>query len=326
MKVLAIIVLIIIFPLFFLAIFGLSVKQTVQKPEFIKKELVEQNAYEKINRNLPEIVSLLGENKDSGEPPILTNAEVGLLLQQTLTADALKQNTEMFLDGTSGKQSSSATQTQVTYNINKLIEVKYNALPVCTSQVETGDMSCRPPGVTFEQVLAQLPTQGNNPLFSAGNTSETINLESPENPQPQSAPGLSSFSTIGKFTNMTYILTFIILLIIYFLARGYAGSWLGSGKVFGVFLAVLSVLSLLLNILLSLFTKPLVNDISGFESKAPSLKKELVIPLLNNIFSKVSQMTNKISIVSASIGVVLFIVFFIITRRKKKNQPVLAET
>lgn len=323
MKVLSIIVLIIIFPLFFLALFGLSLKYTVQKPEFLKKELISQKVYDKINKNIPEIVNLFGENKESGETPILTNTEIGSLLQQTLTAETLKQNTEMFLDGTAGKQGSAAMQTQVTDNINKLIEAKFNALPVCTSGSGGGDMSCRPPGVTFQQVLAQLPTQaGNNPLFSANATPQTATpttSENPQIPQAQSGPSLSSLSSIGKFANLTYILPIILIFIIFFLARGFAGSWLGSGKVFGIFLAVLSVLSLLTSFLLSLFNKPIASLVSGFANGLPKLKTELVVPLLNDILGKISQMTNKISIVSAIIGVVLFIIFLIISKIKKKG-------
>jgi len=326
MKALSIIILIIIFPLFFVAIFGLALKFTVQKPGFIKKELSDQKAYDKISANMPEVVNLFGENKDNGETPILTNAEIGSLLQKTLTADLLKQNTEMFLDGTTGKQGGVALQTQVTDNINKLIEEKFNALPVCTSEGEGGDMSCRPPGVTFQQVLAQLPTQqGDNPLFSANNSTQNVDPESSQPLQSQSGPSLSSLSTIGKFTNMTYILPVILIFIIFFLARGFAGSWLGSGKVFGIFLTVLSLLSLLTSFLVSLFNKPIASFVSGFANSMPKLKTELIVPLLNDILGKISQMTNRISIGSAILGIVLFIIFLIITKIKKKNQPVLAD-
>ena len=326
MKALSIIVLIIIFPLFFLAIFGLSLKFTVQKPGFIKNELVTQNAYEKINANLPEIVNLFGENKDSSENSILTNVEIGSLMQQTLTADALKQNTEMFLDGTAGKQDSAVMQTRVTANINKLIEDKFNALPICTSIDGGGDMSCRPPGVTFQQVLVQLSTQGGNSLFSANGISEPLNPEEPQTSQAQNSLSLSSLSTISKFTNMTYILPILLIFMVFFLARGFARNWLGTGKIFGIFLAILSILSFLINLLLSLLNKSLASLISGFANNAPNLKTEFIMPLLNDVLGKVSQMTSKILLISASIGVVIFVTFLVITKLKKKNQPVLTET
>lgn len=319
MKVLSIIVLIIIFPLFFLSIFGLSLKFTVQKPGFVKKELVEQKAYSKVNKNLLEIVNLLGESRNSDKKQVLTNTELASLLRGTLTADILKQNTEMFLDGTGNKQDSTVMQKQVTANINKIIEKKFNALPICTSKIEGSDMSCRPPGVKFKQILAQLPTQGNNALFNAGKTSQAPETEKPQPSQTQKGSSTSPLSTIGKLTNLTYVLPVILVFIIFFLARGFAGNWLGAGKVFGIFLAVLSALSLLANFLMSLFNKPLAFSISGFANKLPKLKAELIVPLLNDIFSKVSRMTSMISLMLIGVGVVLFVVFLIISMIKKKH-------
>lgn len=329
MKVLAIIVLIIIFPLFFLAIFGLSLKWTVQNPGFLKTELKNQNAYVKINKGIPEIVSMMQENpSDTGEAPVLSKEELATFLQGTLTSDVLE---EMVDDMLSGKKGSSIARNGIPLNdgVTNILKKKFDTVPECTSveMASGGELSCRPPGMTFDQLLAQLPTQaGNNPLFSANGTSETASPESPQPPQSQSGPSLSSLSAISKFTNMTYILPIILIFIVFFLARGYAGSWLGSGKIFGIFLAVLSVLSLLTSFLLSLFNKPIASFVSGFANNMPKLKAELIVPLLNDILGKISQMTNKTSIVSASVGIVLFIVFLIITKIKKKNQPVLAET
>jgi len=319
MKVLSIIVLIIIFPLFFLAIFGLSIKFTVQKPGFIKKELIEQKAYAKVNKNLAEVVYLFEESKDKGEKPMLTNAELASLLRKTLTADVLRQNTEIFLDGNGKKQDSTVMQKQVTANMTKIIEEKFNTLPVCTSKTKEGDMSCRPPGVKFKQILDQLPTQGNSTLFSANKISPTVNPEKSQGGQSQKDSSTSPLSTIVKLTNLTYVLPFILIFIIFFLARGFAGNWLGAGKVFGIFLAILSALSLLINFLLSFFNKPLASSISDFANKLPKLKSELIVPLFNDILDKINQMTNRISLGFLSVGIVLFIVFIIISLVNKKH-------
>lgn len=330
MKALSIIVLIIIFPLFFLAIFGLSLKFTVQNKNFIKKELKSQDAYSKINRDLPEIVSLFPENKEEGgAAPVFTNAALGNILKEALTPQILEENTELLLDG---KKASDSQQKRFSDSIIKIVEAKYNTLPVCPSNQDTAEMTCRPVGVSFEQLKNQLPADSVLHISNADGEFKMTKMTDKEASdanqasqvsQPQNNSSLSLLSMIGK---LTYILPVILFFIILFLARGFAGNWLGTGKIFGIFLAVLSILSLLTSLLFSLFNKSLVSLVSGFANGIPKLKADLIVPLLSDILGKISQMTNKISIISAVFGIFLFIIFLIISKIKKKNQPTLAET
>jgi len=323
MKALAIIVLILIFPLFFLAILGLSLKFTVQNKGFIKKELKSQNVYAKVNRNFSEIVGLLPEDKEEGAPaPLFTNAALGNILREALTPQILEENTELLLDG---KKADESQQKRFSDSILKIVEAKYNTLPVCPAGQEPKEMSCRPNGVSFEELKKQLPADGTLHIESVNGDfriSQTTGVDTADNSQGQKQSGSNGlFLVLGKLTALTYVLPFILLFIIFFLARGFSGTWLGGAKVFGIFLAVLSFFSLALNLLLSLANKPLANTLSGFANKMPKLKNELIMPLLNDILGKISQMTDKISIISAIIGIVIFIIFFIITKAKKKNQP-----
>ncbi len=323
MKAPAIIILILIFPLFFLALFGLSMKYTLQQPGFLKNELKSQNAYVKINQDVPEIVNAVGANKDNQAGSFLPNADLASLIQTALTPDLLQQSTESFLDGLSSVGQSNATnapQTQLANNINAAIKAKYEALPVCESAADLsglagGDFSCRQPGVTFDQVMAQLSAQGNNPLSAADNVSGALSPAGAQNQNAASGPSLSSISQVYRFANLTYILPVILALIILLAARLFAGSWLGAGKIFGIFLAVMSLLALLFNLLLAaLIDKPIASFISGFASSLPKLKTELITPLVNDILGKVSNMTSTISIVSIGLGIIFFIGFWAINK------------
>ena len=335
MKAPAIIILILIFPLFFLALFGLSMKYTLQQPGFLKNELKSQNAYVKINQDVPEIVNAVGANKDNQAGSFLPNADLASLIQTALTPDLLQQSTESFLDGLSSNGQGNATnapQTQLANNINAAIKAKYEALPVCESAAELsglagGDFSCRQPGVTFDQVMAHFSGQGNNPLGSTDNLSGALSPAGAQNQNAVGGPSLSSISQVYRFANLTYILPVILALIILLAARLFAGSWLGAGKIFGIFLAVMSLLALLFNLLLAaLIDKPIASFISGFASSLPKLKTELITPLVNDILAKISLMADKISIASLAVGIILFAAFLIISKLSKKKQPVLAET
>jgi|GEM_PF-1736143 len=321
MKVLAIIVLILIFPLFFLSIFGLSLKFTVQNKNFIKKELKSQKVYAKINKNFSEIVGLFPENRGEEGTPVLSNAELGKLLQEALTPQILEENAELLLDG---RQANDSQQKRFSDSILKIVEAKYNTLPVCPAGQEPKEMSCRPEGVTLEELQKQLPTDGTLHITSENGDfkiTQTKDSETaPDTSQSQTSGNLSGlFSLLGKLAVLTYILPVILVFIIFFLARGYAGSWLGGAKVFGIFLATLSFISLGINILLSLLNKPIVNMISKAVGQFPNLQKELIIPLLNDVFYKINIMTDIIAGSVAVFGIVIAVIFTIIQKTNQKE-------
>lgn len=314
MKALSIIVLIIIFPLFFLAIFGLSIKLTVQNKNFIKKELKSQDAYSKINRDLPEIVSLFSENqKEGGAAPVFTNAALGNILKDALTPQILEENTGLLLDG---KKASESQQKRFSDSIMKIVEAKYNTLPTCSPNQDTSEMTCRPAGVSFEQLKNQLPADsvlhitnvdGEFKMTKMTDKEASDASQDPQDLQPQNGSGLSLLSTIGKFSNLTYVLPVILFFIILFLARGFAGNWRGTGKIFGIFLAVLSTLSLLVSFLISLFNKNLASLIAGLANGLPKLKNDLILPMVKDIFSKIGSMEMKISVALIVFGIIMIV-------------------
>ncbi|MDO8507212.1 MAG: hypothetical protein Q7S53_01440 [bacterium] len=326
MKALSIIVLIIIFPLFFLAIFGLSLKFTVQNKNFIKKELKSQEAYNKINRNLPEIVSLFPENKEGGGvAQVFTNVALGNILKEALTPQILEENTELLLDG---KQASENQQKRFSDSIMKIVEAKYNTLPVCSPNQDTSEMTCRPAGVSFEQLQSQLPADSVLHITNADGEFKITQMtdkeasdasQDPQASQPQNNSSLSLLSMIGK---LTYILPVILFFIILFLARGFAGNWRGMGKIFGIFLAVLSTLSLLVSLLLSLFNKNLASLIAGFANGLPKLKNDLILPMVQDIFSKISSMEMKISVALIVFGIIMIVGSWVLNKFVFKKRDV----
>lgn len=321
-KVISTIIVCLLAPIFFVFVFFLSLKLTVMNPDFVKKELSEQKAYEKIHANLLEAVSVIGK-KDEVNPEdqgALTSAEMTAAIQKTVTPETAKKNTELVIDVfwpwmLSGKSENSTVnmkemKAQARTGIMDAFKSKYESLPYClnSNDFSESNIVCRPRGVKFDDIMSQIsndPTK--SPFGAIDNIPDSLSPDILIAGSSGSMAKVESVRSPAKTAAyLFYLLPVFLLAVFTLLARLFAGSWKKTSEALGIFFIILGSVSLFFGFLVSKFGFsgiPVLLD-KNLEDM-PGLKAQLIVPLVKDILSKVYGTINTVSISVLVTGIVL---------------------
>lgn len=337
-KVFSIIAVVVLFPLTFAVLFGITTKLTILNKEFVKKELAGQKVYEKVYTNFPEFVSTMAE-KEGGEGSLAGNPlfkeSIVLIAQKVLSPNELRVITEAVIDGAwpwlfegrdelSFNQSVASLKEKSKNEILNFFKEKYNSIRYCKyGEQFAGDVmsanACRPVGISFEQISAQF---GADKIISEDVLSVVPDNISPETLAEENqgfAETLSSAKKTKPFFDLSglliYIVPVLLLGVLVLLGRFAGGSWEKMPKMLGLYFVILGGLSFLAGKVIfgSLLPQTFNFGMEQFQ-EAPKIKSEIVSPLLNDILAKMSEQLNLLIIYIVSFGAVLMIGFWVLDK------------
>lgn len=333
-KILSVFLVILLAPLFFGVIFGFAFRATLANPDFVKKELADFGAYEKIYRNLPEIVGttinksevLPGEGQDQEEQSPLTPEETVAVAQKAVSPNDLKLLSESAIDGIwpwlFGTKSELKTNTSLAGIKQKAeaeilngFRAKYNVLPVC-SYYDTesgGDITaCRPRGVSFDQALAEYQKMtGSTSINFLSNIPDTFEPETAAQNNPELSKNLQNIERARPIISLAssgiYILALILIVVLVFIARLFGGEWGKAPRAFGILLVFVGGLSFIYGFFVIKIILPRIVLLTDQIQIMPTLKKELVTPLVGDATSKVYGVFNNYIYALLAIGAMFII-------------------
>lgn len=335
-KIFTIIILFLLAPLFFGVLFGFTFRATLANPDFVKKELADFGAYEKVYRNFPEIADMMtkkgqeggGVTQEGGEPeklPMFTKEESTSFFQRVFTPAELKIIAEGAIDSIwpwlfGGQEKMLPAEVtpikqKVQAELMNTFRAKYEALPLCPyGQTEfSGDMtSCRPRGVSFDDTVKYFKEQ-------KGISPDSIVNSIPDNVDPNTyvsrnadlAPKVASINQSKPLIRAAffgfYVLAVILLVILVFLARMFGGEWGKAPKAFGILLIISGGLSFLYGFLGIKIVLPRIILLTDQINVMPILKKELITPLVDDIVSKVYGVFVNYIYIMIAVGVIFIV-------------------
>jgi len=248
-KAISIIFIVIFAPAFFAMVFLLSLKFTLMSSDFIKEELAEQKAYEKIHTNLLEVVNAIGEKDEVpvGDQGALTSKEMMIAIQKAVSPEMAQEKTEMAIDAfwpwIFGDQSEKTVdmrelKSSLRTNVMDTFKSKYESLPYCldTNDFSDSNMVCRVQGVRFDDVMSQISNDpANNPLSMIDNIPDSLDPEAFLAGEGGSMTEVKSVrSSLRPILNLLYLFPVLLLIIFALLARLFAGSWKKTPGVLGI--------------------------------------------------------------------------------------------
>jgi hypothetical protein len=348
-KALSILLLIIITPIFFATLFLLSLKLTVLNPNFIKEELKNHNAYSIIYKNIPELTKSMvigGEGPDAekaeeGAGGIFSAEETTAFFYNTVTEKNFQEKTEATIDSVwpwvFGSQELktipiSDIRQKLSDNILTSFRQKYDALPYCKnpSEFKYDLKTCKLQGKSFDELLAEFLQQKNgNPstqFLFAGNLPNEFDIQKFTEPNPQLKTKFAGAqdvrSRVSPIIGNIYFIFPTLLIVIFLLSRLFAGSWRKTPKFFGIYLAVITSIFLIVSLVNTKLVFPRLIDFANGKIKTlPTIKNELLVPMIKDIFKQIGTMQFKISLTLIVFGIVLAVGFSILNKYLPKKSP-----
>lgn len=342
MKPLAVILLIVIFPIFLGTLLLLSLKLTVFNPSYVKGELRESNAYSIIYKNIPELTKGIGPGSEGGDAAQAEEGtgapfspeETAAFFYNTVSEQNLQEKTEVTIDTVwpwvfGGKElktiSIADVRQKLSDNILDSFRKKYEALPYCKdpSEFKYDIKTCKLRGKSFDELLKefQLKQTGNanTPLNMAGNIPNEVDIQKLTEPNPQLKSKFAGAqdvrSKVSPVLANVYLIFSAVLVITFLISRLFAGAWRKTPKVFGIYLAIVSSVFLITSLISTRLAFPKLIDFANKKIQTlPAIKNQLLVPMVKDILNDVGGMQVKISIILISLGIVLSVAFWILNK------------
>lgn len=348
-KALSILLLIIIIPIFLGGLLLLSLKLTVFSPKFIKEELVDHNAYSIVYKNIPELTKSMGSGS---EGPDAARAEEGTggasfspeetaaFFYNTVSEKNFQAKTENTIDSVwpwifEGKQLKpipiADIRQKLSDNILAGFRQKYEALPYCKnpSEFKYDLKTCKLKDKSFDDLLSEFLQQKNgNPstlFLFAGNIPNEVDIQKLTEPNSQLnskfAGAQNVRSKVSPILGNFYFIFSALIIITFLLSRLFAGSWRKAPKMFGIYLIVVSTIFLISSFLITKLAFPKLIDLTSGKIKTLSaIKDQLLVPMIKDIFSKISDVQLKVSVGLILLGIVLIGGSWIVNKYLFKSQ------
>lgn len=315
-KVVSIIILILLGPLYFLTFFNFALNTTLYNPDFIKKEFAEKKLYTTVLTKLPELFPVEGNTSDSTEG--LNNEDIVKIIQSNLSPADFQLVSEFGIDLMMGNASSpTQNQKQIIEKLKSAFEAKYNSLPICSEDLLE---NCKQSDVSFDQMISEMSGLSQlgipmNEILSGSQTasSASTSATSQAGPAAFKMPNLS----LGKYIG--YIFAIVLGVILILLARLFAGKWKRILAPLGGYMLFVAGMSFISGFV---FMKLVVSNIVKMIPQVGSatFNKELLNPIINDAVNKINVSFNNI-LLWFSIIAVIFLIIGIILNLVIKEKP-----